>query len=116
MNSSSTKWFLASACAALLAVPMAASARRPQGDSRHPDPRGRPERSEQRSGHWREHHRGPPPQAYYAYPVSYGYYPPPPPPIVYYPPPPPPPPVYCPPPRPVFCYPVYPGFNITLKF
>ena len=103
---------VASACAALLATPLSASARRP-GESRHPGQSGygRP-----RPDYSRPHGNDHPRPHYYPYPGPVMMVPPPPPPqVVYwgcYPPPPPPPPsvVYYP-------YPAYnPGLNIVFSF
>ena len=119
MKTALPKLIAASAFAALLAIPLSASAR-PHGDSRHPNPQGgcRPD-------YGAPHHRRPPPlrevhpvfrpPPFYFWGCPRPLPPPPPtPPVVYWqngcyypPPPPPPPPAW---------YPVRPGVNVVLTY
>lgn len=128
MNATTRLWIRIGAWAMLLALPLSATAR-PQGDSRHPDPRGSAVHSRCAQTPQRHHRRGPPPRpyvfphqptVYYGAPASY-YVPPPvhlvpSPQVVFYAPPPPPVVVYAPPPPPVVAYPVRPGIQLVFSF
>ena len=118
MKTNVSKIIATSAFAALLAIPLTASARPHDGDSRHPDPQGRPDWHESHHHHrpqpyeWCRPAFPPPPFFFWGCPTPPPPPPPPPPPVAYwgYSPPPP------PPPPPSVCHPVRPGFNVVLTF
>jgi hypothetical protein len=115
MKTTVTKLIATSVFAAMLAIPLTASARHPGGPG-HPRPMGYGGHGQPgfaHAGHGHIHGGGipiPPPPPFFGWECAMP--PPPPPPWGYYPAPYPPP----PPSRPTVYYPVSPGFNIMLTF